>query len=164
MRQMIVFQATDFAWSPVEVELDVPEDAEAPEPETIPRAVLEFRGGPGILLQVFVSTNDAEGIMNAITQAEPIRANVPDGQAFQPEPTLLPAGLFLALNPEVVGVSVTPPHEGEQGLVTHWMFAFQDADGSQVQVATNDAMSVQLVRALAEIAHGGDDEAPAADA
>ena len=158
MRQMIVFQATDFAWSPVEVEVEVEEGGEAPDPVSIPRAVLEFRGGPSILLQVFMSTNDAEGVMNAITQAEPIRANVPDGQGFTPEPTVMPSGFFMALNPEVVGVSVTPPHEGEQGLVPHWMFAFQDADGSQVQVATDDGMSVQLVRALAEIASGPDEK------
>jgi hypothetical protein len=162
MRQMIVFQATDFAWSPVEVEVETPDGGEAPDPQTIPVAVLEFRGGPSVLLQVFVSRNDAEGVMNAMTESEPMRVTIPEGQAFQPEPTVLPAGMFLALNPEVVGVSVTPPHEGEQGLVNHWLLAFQDADGSQVQAAISDGQSVQLVRALADIAHGeGDDDEPA---
>ena len=164
MRQMIVFQATDFAWSPVEVDVEVPEGGDAPDEQTIPVAVLEFRGGPSVLLQVFVSRNDAEGIMNAITQSEPMRATVPDGQAFQPEPTVLPAGMFMALNPEVVGVSVTPPHEGEQGLVNHWLLSFQDADGSQVQAAISDGHSVQLVRALADVAHGDLDDDDDADA
>lgn len=153
MRQMIVFQATDFAWSPVEVEVEVAEGGEAPDAETIPVAVIELRGGPSLMLQVFLSRQDAEGIMNAISEAEPMRVPVPEGAAFQPEPTVLPAGLFIALNPEVVGVSVTPPHQSDQGLVSHWLLAFQDADGSQVQVAISDATSVLLIRALADISN-----------
>ncbi|MBI2684050.1 MAG: hypothetical protein HYX33_01455 [Actinobacteria bacterium] len=154
MRQMIVFQATDFAWAPVDVEVEVPDGGTPPDQEAIPVAVLEFRGGPSLMLQVFMNRQDAEGIMNAITESEPMRATVPDGSVFTPEATVLPGGMFIALNPEVVGVSVTPPHETEDGLVSHWMFAFQDADGGQVQAAISDAMSVQLIRALADIVHG----------
>ena len=51
-------------------------------------------------------------------------------------------------------MSVTPPQQTAEGLVPHWTLAFDDEDGSQVQVAVSDAMCVQIVRALAQVAHG----------
>jgi hypothetical protein len=38
--------------------------------------------------------------------------------------------------------------------VPHWTLAFDDEDGSQVQIAVSDPMCVQVVRALAQVAHG----------
>jgi hypothetical protein len=38
--------------------------------------------------------------------------------------------------------------------VPHLTLAFDDEDGSQVQIAVADAMCVQIVRALADVAQG----------
>ena len=77
MRQTIRFDAVRFDCSPVEVE--VPDDAEPPEEGALPVALLTFESG-SIVLSLPVATNDAEGLMNAFTQAEPYRASVGDGQ------------------------------------------------------------------------------------
>ena len=81
-------------------------------------------------------------------------ANWGDAGNWQPQPAGLSEGLFWALQPSVVGVSVTPPQETPEGLVPHWTLAFDDEDGSQVQIAVSDPMCVQIVRALAQVAHG----------
>jgi hypothetical protein len=152
MRQTIAFQATGFNCSPVEVEID--EDGEAPDPEALPVALLAFESGPNVVLTLPLATSDAENLMNAFTQAEPFRQEIPDAGNWQPQPSGLPEGLFWALQPTVVGVSVTPPQETPEGLVPHWTLAFDDEDGSQVQIAVSDPMCVQVVRALAGVAHG----------
>ena len=69
-------------------------------------------------------------------------------------PSGLPEGLFWALQPNVVGVSVTPPQQTVEGVIPHWTLAFDDEDGSQAQIAVSDPMCVQVVRALADVAHG----------
>ena len=152
MRQTIAFQATGFNCSPVEVEIE--ENGEAPDPDALPVALLAFESGPNVVLTLPLATSDAENLMNAFTQAEPFRQEIPDAGNWQPQPSGLPEGLFWALQPTVVGVSVTPPQETPEGLVPHWTLAFDDEDGSQVQVAVSDAMCVQIVRALAQVAHG----------
>ena len=60
----------------------------------------------------------------------------------------------------MVGVSVTPPQATPEGGVPHWTLAFDDEDGSQVQIAVSDAMCVQVVRALAGVANDQEGEAP----
>jgi hypothetical protein len=152
MRQTIAFQATGFNCSPVEVEIE--ENGEAPDPEALPVALLAFESGPNVVLTLPLATSDAENLMNAFTQAEPFRQEIPDAGNWQPQPSGLPEGLFWALQPTVVGVSVTPPQETPEGLVPHWTLAFDDEDGSQVQIAVSDPMCVQVVRALAGVAHG----------
>ena len=152
MRQTIAFQATGFNCSPVEVEIE--DNGEAPDPDALPVALLAFESGPNVVLTLPLATSDAENLMNAFTQAEPFRQEIPDAGSWQPQPSGLPEGLFWALQPTVVGVSVTPPQETPEGLVPHWTLAFDDEDGSQVQVAVSDAMCVQIVRALAQVAHG----------
>ena len=158
MRQTIAFQATGFNCSPVEVEIE--ENGEAPDPEALPVALLAFESGPNVVLTLPLATSDAENLMNAFTQAEPFRQEIPDAGNWQPQPSGLPEGLFWALQPTVVGVSVTPPQETPEGLVPHWTLAFDDEDGSQVQIAVSDPMCVQVVRALAGVAHGESDGAP----
>lgn len=151
MRQIIRFEAVNFDVGPVEVE--VPDDAEAPEEGSVPVAVMVFDGG-SVQVQVPLTTQDADGLMGAFTQAEPYRASMPDDHGWEPEPVQVPGRLFWVLTPAVVGVSVTPPQSTDEGVIPFWQLAFDDTDGSQVQVAVSDAMCVQVIRALADIAHG----------
>ena len=151
MRQVIRFEAVNFEVGPVEVE--VPDDAEAPEEGTVPVAVMVFDGG-SVQVQVPLTTQDADGLMGAFTQAEPYRASMPDDHGWEPLPVQVPGRLFWVITPAVVGVSVTPPQSTDDGVIPFWQLAFDDADGSQVQVAVSDAMCVQVIRALADIAHG----------
>jgi hypothetical protein len=152
MRQTIRFEATGFGLSPVEVE--VPDGAEPPEEGAIPVALLSFEGGNNIVLTMPIGISDAEGMMNAFSQAEPYRQTLPDAGTWEPASPAEPTGLFWALTPTVVGVSVTPPQATPEGVIPHWTLAFDDEDGSQVQVAVSDALCVQVVRGLAKVAHG----------
>jgi hypothetical protein len=160
MRQTIRFEATGFALSPVAVE--VPEGAEPPEEGALPVALLAFEGGPSLVLTLPIGTSDAESMMEAFTQAEAHHETMPEAQGWEPATGSLPNGVFWALTPTVVGVSVTPPQATPDGVIPHWTLAFDDEDGSQVQVAVGDALCVQVVRALAQVAHGdlptGEDE------
>jgi hypothetical protein len=140
MRQTIAFQATGFDCSPVEVEVD--EDAGEVDEAALPVALLAFESGPNVVLTLPLATTDAENMMNAFTQAEPYRQEMADAGNWQPQPAGLPEGLFWALQPSVVGVSVTPPQQTPDGLVPHWTLAFDDEDGSQVQIAVSDPMCV----------------------
>lgn len=151
MRQTIAFQATGFNCSPVSVEVD---DDQPVEEDALPVALLALESGPNVVLTLPLSTSDGENMMNAFTQAEPYRQDMQDTGTWEPQPSGLPEGLFWALQPNVVGVSVTPPQDTPEGVVPHWTLAFDDQDGSQVQVAVSDAMCVQIVRALADVANG----------
>lgn len=151
MRQTIAFQATGFNCSPVQVEFDPDEPVDE---DALPVALLALESGPNVVLTLPLSTADGESVMNAFSQAEPHRQDVPDAGLWEAQPSGLPEGLFWALQPAVVGVSVTPPQITEDGVVPHWTLAFDDEDGSQVQVAVSDAMCVQIVRALADVANG----------
>jgi hypothetical protein len=154
MRQIVGFHATEFDCQPV-IDFEIPEGEDPPEPGAEPAAMLTFTGGGNIVLQVPISVTDAEGMMGAFTQAEPMRQSLPpEALNWQPENAGLPEAVFWVLTPQLVGMSVTPPHELPDGLVPNWTIAFQDVDESQVQVAVSDAMCVQIVRALAQIAHG----------
>jgi hypothetical protein len=152
MRQTIAFQATGFEASPVQVEIEG--NAEVPDEGAIPAALLAFESGGSLVVTLPVGSTDAENMMNAINQAEPMRQSVPDAQSWQPQSAGFPPGMIWALTPTVIGVSVTPPQMTPEGPVPHWTLAFDDEDGSQVQVAISDAMCVQLVRALAQVARG----------
>ncbi len=152
MRQTIAFQATGFDCSPVQVEIE--EDAEDVDESALPVALLAFESGPNVVLTLPLATSDGESMMNAFTQAEPYRQEITDAGNWQPQPSGLPEGLFWALQPNVVGVSVTPPQDTPDGLVPHWTLAFDDEDGSQVQIAVSDPMCVQIVRSLADVAQG----------
>jgi hypothetical protein len=152
MRQTIAFQATGFEASPVQVEIE--DNAEVPDEGAIPVALLAFESGGSLVLTLPVGSTDAENMMNAINQAEPMRQSVPEAQAWEPQSAGIPAGMIWALTPTVIGVSVTPPQQTPEGPVPHWTLAFDDEDGSQVQVAVSDAMCVQIVRALAQVARG----------
>jgi hypothetical protein len=153
VRQTIAFQATAFDVQPVQVE--VPDGAEVPEEGALPVAMMAFQSGSSVVVTVLVGTTDAENMMNAFTQAEPMRMSQPAAAgSWQPQPADLPGQMLWAISPEVVGMAVTPPQETPDGIVPHWTLAFDDADGSQVQVAVSDALCVQVVRALAQIAHG----------
>jgi hypothetical protein len=152
MRQTIAFQATGFEASPVQVEIE--DNAEVPEEGAIPVALLAFESGGSLVLTLPVGSTDAENMMNAINQAEPMRQSVPEAGSWEPQSAGIPAGMIWALTPTVVGVSVTPPQQTPEGPVPHWTLAFDDEDGSQVQVAVSDAMCVQIVRALAQVARG----------
>ncbi|MGD9696589.1 MAG: hypothetical protein AB7V42_13150 [Thermoleophilia bacterium] len=152
MRQTIAFQATGFDCSPVQVEME--DNGETVDESVLPVALLAFESGPNVVLTLPLATTDAENMMNAFTQAEPYRHEIPDAGNWEPQPSGLPQGLFWALQPSVVGVSVTPPQSTEEGVVPHWTLAFDDEDGSQVQVAVSDPMCVQIVRSLAQVAHG----------
>lgn len=166
MRMTIGFHATDFDCHPVQYE--VPEGEEAPEPGTEPAAMLEFRSGQNLALQIPISVQDAEGMMGAFTQAEPMRQTLPaDALNWQPTNVGLPDGMFWVITPQLVGMSVTPPQQMPDGLVPYWTVAFQDTDESHVQVAVSDAMCVRVIRMLAQVSHGefgptevteGDDE------
>lgn len=157
MRQTIAFQATGFNCSPVQVENDPDEPVEE---DALPVALLALESGQNVVLTLPLSTSDGENMMNAFTQAEPYRQEIQDAGQWEPQPSGLPEGLFWALQPTVVGVSVTPPQVTDDGVVPHWTLAFDDEDGSQVQVAVSDAMCVQIVRSLADVANGeiGEDE------
>lgn len=160
MRQTIAFQATGFNCSPVQVEVDPDQPVDE---QSIPVALLALESGPNVVLTLPLSASDAESVMNAFTQAEPHRQNIQDAGLWEPMPAGLPQGLFWALQPAVVGVSVTPPQQTEDGVVPHWTLAFDDEDGSQVQVAVSEALCVKIVRALADVANGelgADDESP----
>ncbi|MGD9573599.1 MAG: hypothetical protein AB7V62_17100 [Thermoleophilia bacterium] len=139
--------------------VEIDENGEAPDPESLPVALLAFESGPNVVLTLPLATADGENMMNAFTQAEPFRQEMGEAGNWDPQPAGLPEGLFWALQPNVVGVSVTPPQNTPDGLVPHWTLAFDDEDGSQVQIAVSDAMCVQIVRALADVAAGtiGDD-------
>ena len=97
MRQTIAFQATGFDCSPVQVEID--ENGEPPDPESLPVALLAFESGPNVVLTLPLATSDAENMMNAFTQAEPYRQEIPDAGNWEPQPSGLPEGLFWALQP-----------------------------------------------------------------
>ena len=152
MRQTIAFQATAFDCQAVQVEADP--DEQNPDPDAVPVAVLVFQSGQNVVLTVPLSSSDAENMMNAFTEAEPHRGQIPEGMEWQPQPSGLPEGLFWMLSPAVVGIAVTPPQVTPDGVVPHWTLAFDDPEGSQVQVAVSDAMCVQVVRSLAQAAHG----------
>lgn len=165
MVQQISFQATHFGVQPVEVDVEalreqMGPDAPPPELDDLPVAALTFNGGPQVALNIAVSRAAAEGVMNAFTQAEGSRGNIPKID-WQPMGAFLP-GLSLVMSPALVSLEVTPPHQAEQGIVPYWSLTVVDPEGSQVQVQFSDAMSVQVVRALAQVAHGeldaGDDE------
>lgn len=153
MRQTVGFHATTFDCHPVEFE--VPEGEEGPEPGSEPAAMLRFVGGENMILNIPISVTDAEGMMNAFTQAEPMRQTLPtEAINWRPDNVGLPEGMFWELTPHLIGMSVTPPQQLDHGLVPHWTLAFQDEDESQVQVAVSDAMCVQIIRALAQVSSG----------
>ena len=152
MRQTIAFQATNFECSPVEVE--VPEGEEMPPEDEVPRALLAFESGPNVVLTLPLGTADAESLMDAFTQAEPHRPDMPEANDWQPQAAGLSEGMFWALTPAVVGVSVTPPQDTEEGLVPYWTLAFDDEDGSQIQIAVSDPMSTKVVQMLAAVSRG----------
>lgn len=163
MRHTIAFQATGFQAAPVDVEIEVPDGEQGPEPEQIPSAILVFLGGPSVQVSAFVSRQDAENLMNAFTQAEPMRGDMPaEAQGWEPEETVLPAAMLYGVNIEsLVGAAVTPPHVNpEVGIVPHWTVQLQDADGSSVQLAVSDALCVTIIRTLSQVANGelGDGE------
>ena len=151
MRQTIAFQATGFNCSPVEVEVD-PDDPV--DEEALPVALLALESGPNLVLTLPLSSSDGENMMNAFTQAEPYRQEIPDAGLWEPQPSGLPEGIFWALQPIGVGVPLPPPQQTQDGVVPHWTLAFDDQDGGQVQVAVSDAMCVQIVRSLADVASG----------
>ena len=115
MRQTIAFQATGFDCSPVQVQVE--EDAGEIDESALPVALLAFESGPNVVLTLPLATSDGESMMNAFTQAEPYRQAITDAGNWQPQPSGLPEGLFWALQPSVVGVSVTPPQQTAEGLV-----------------------------------------------
>jgi hypothetical protein len=153
VRQIIRFEAVTFDFGPVDVE--VPEGEEAPAEGTVPVGVLLFDGG-SVQVQVAITEQDAEGLMGAFTQAEPYRASMPEDHGWEPAPAELPGRVFWVMTPAVVGVSVTPPQTTDDGIIPFWQLAFDDQDGSQVQVAVSDAMCVQVIRALADIVNAAD--------
>ncbi len=62
-------------------------------------ALLAFESGPNVVLTLPLATSDAENMMNAFTQAEPYRQEIPDAGNWEPQPSGLPEGLFWALQP-----------------------------------------------------------------
>jgi hypothetical protein len=151
VRQTLAFQATGFDVSPVEIEME--EDGLPPEEGELPTALLAFESGGNVVLTLPLDPEHAENMMNAFTQAEAHREALPDAASWEPQPSGLPEGLFWVLQPNVVGVSVTPPQSTPDGPVLHWTLAFEDEDGSQVQVALGDALCVRVIRALAQVAN-----------
>lgn len=151
MRQTLAFQATGFDVSPVEI--DQEDDGAPPEEGELPTALLAFESGRNVVLTLPLDPEHAESMMNAFTQAEAHREALPDAANWQPVPSGLPEGMFWVLQPNVVGVSVTPPQSTPDGPVMHWTLAFEDEDGSQVQVAVGDALCVSVIRALAKVAN-----------
>jgi len=157
VRHTIAFQATGFQAGPVDVQIEVPEGEEGPTPDQIPEAFIAFLGGPSMQVSTFVSRQDAENLMGAFTEAEPMRGNMPaEAQGWEPEETVLPAAMLYGVNIEsLVGAAVTPPHVNpEVGIVPHWTVQLQDADGSSAQVAVSDALCVTVIRTLSQIAAG----------
>jgi hypothetical protein len=123
-----------------------------------------------VQVSAFVSRQDAENLMDAFTQAEPMRGDMPaEAQGWEPEETVLPAAMLFGVNIEsLVGAAVTPPHMNpEVGIVPHWTVQLQDADGSSAQLAVSDALCVTIIRTLSQVAAGeltdGDDEGSALD-
>ena len=170
MRHTIAFQATAFQAAPVDVQIEVPEGEQPPEPDQVPSAIIVFLGGPSVQVSAFVSRQDAENLMGAFTQAEPMRGDMPpEAQGWEPEETVLPAAMLYGVNIEsLVGASVTPPHTNDEvGIVPHWTVQLQDADGSSAQLAVSDALCVTIIRTLSDIAAGRlgeeDDDASALD-
>jgi hypothetical protein len=169
VRHTIAFQATAFQAAPVDVQIEVPEGEEAPEPDQIPSAIIVVLGGPSVQVSAFVSRQDAENLMGAFTQAEPMRGDMPpEAQGWEPEETVLPAAMLYGVNIEsLVGASVTPPHTNDEvGIVPHWTVQLQDADGSSAQLAVIDALCVTIIRTLSDIAAdrlGEDEDASALD-
>ena len=155
MRQTIAFQATGFEAQPVQVDAD-PNNGPV-DPDATPVMVLVFQSGPNVVLTIPMSATDAANTMNAFTEAEPHRGQLPDVQ-WEPQVAGLPEGMFWMLSPAVVGISVTPPQVTPDGMIPHWTLTFEDQDGSQVQVAVSDAISVQMIRALSEAADTGEDD------
>src|SRR5262249_29450289 len=132
MRQTIGFHATRFDVQPVQFELA--DETEPPEPGTEPAAMLVFESGGHMLLMGRVSRQHAEGMMRASPQAAPTRRGRPPGAPpWRREGVGLPGGMFWVITPQVVGMSVPPPQQTDDGLVPHWTLAFQDQDESQVQ-------------------------------
>lgn len=163
MRQTIAFQATEFDCSPVDVEVEG-DAGDMPADEELPTALLAFESGPNLVLSLPIGTADAEALMNAFTEAEPHRPDMPEASGWQPQPSGLPPGMVWALTPAVIGVQVTPPQRAEEGIVPHWTLAFDDEDGSQIQVAVSDALATRVVQALAQVSAGevpGGGDAPA---
>ncbi len=158
MRQTLAFQATGFDISPVEVEVE--EGSPPPADGELPTALLAFESGRNVVLTLPLDPEHAESMMNAFTQAEAHRESLPDAAGWQPQPAGLSDGMFWVLQPNVVGVSVTPPQSTPDGPVLHWTLAFEDEDGSQVQVAVGDALCVSVIRGLAQVAN---DELAATD-
>ena len=157
MRQTIAFQATAFEAQPVQVEVD-PNDGNV-DPDATPVVVLVFQSGPNVVLTVPMSVTDASNTMNAFGEAEPHRGQLPDVQ-WEPQPAGLSEGMFWMLAPAVVGISVTPPQATPDGVIPHWTLTFEDADGSQVQVAVSDAITVQLIRGLSDAVNADDEDEP----
>ena len=88
MRQTIAFQATGFDCSPVQVEVE--DGAEALEEAVLPVALLAFESGPNVVLTLPLAASDAENMMNAFTQAEPHRQDIPDAAVGSPSPPASP--------------------------------------------------------------------------
>jgi len=57
-----------------------------------------------------------------------------------------------------VGISVTPPQATPDGVIPHWTLTFEDTDGSQVQIAVSDAITVQIIRGLSEAVNSDEDD------
>ena len=155
MRQTIAFQATAFEAQPVQVQVDP--NGGPVDPDATPVVVLVFQSGPNVVLTVPMSVTDASNTMNAFSEAEPHRGKLADVQ-WQPQPAGLPEGMFWMLAPAVVGISVTPPQPTPEGVIPHWTLTFEDADGSQVQVAVSDAITVQMIRWLSDAVNADDEE------
>jgi hypothetical protein len=66
--------------------------------------------------------------------------------------------MFWMLAPAVVGISVTPPQATPEGVIPHWTLTFEDADGSQVQIAVSDAITVQMIRGLSDAVNADDED------
>ena len=160
MRQTIAFQATGFDCQPFNVGIEA---EEGQDPSTMPVAILAFESGGNVMMSVPLGVGDAGNLMKAFTDAEPHRESLPDSNDWEPLPAGLPEGLFWALTPNVTGVSVTPPQATPQGGVPHWTLTFDDADGSQIQIAVGDAMCVQVIRSLAEVANREEEGGEIAD-
>jgi hypothetical protein len=160
VRQTIAFQATGFDCQPFNVGIEA---EEGQDPSTMPVAILAFESGGNVMMSVPLGVGDAGNLMKAFTDAEPHRESLPDSNDWEPLPAGLPEGLFWALTPNVTGVSVTPPQATPQGGVPHWTLTFDDADGSQIQIAVGDAMCVQVIRSLAEVANREEEGGEIAD-
>ncbi len=155
MRQTIAFQATAFDAQPIP--LDPNAEIDMSNPDAIPAVVLIFQSGPNVVLQVPLSVADAQNTMNAFGEAEPHRGQMAD-TGWVPQAAGLPEGMFWMLTPAVVGISVTPPQSTPEGVIPHWTLTFEDADGSQVQVAVSEAITVQIIRGLSDAINNAEDD------